>query len=1109
MSHQNLVSLVLSALGVFAPQSLFSQTVNPPEVEWERTFEGTGWGHSVQQTTDGGFVAVGNCSWDVCLVKTDSLGELIWQKVEVLGAVREIEGFSGQQTTDGGYVVVGHNYYYSSVYLVKINPFGELAWEKTYGGEFSIGRSVQQTTDGGYFVVGTRNGDLYLIKTDSSGELVWEKTFGTVGERTNEEGFFGQQTTDGGYIVVGLKEATLPPDIGSYQVVYLIKTNPFGELVWEKTYGGEHSIGRSVQQTTDGGYIVAGDHINQGYLIKTNPFGELAWEKTYGVPMQNIFHSVQQTADGGYIAAGNYMYFVKTDSSGNEIWSKNLEQRGIYGAYSIQQTTDGGYIAVGNAYDQTECCRAIGIYLIKLSPVGQPLPPNDLSAHLRTSQSAGITWVDNALNETSFILERRLRGLEQGGEGSGGTEDWTQIGEVPANTTMYIDPVLPPNNEATYRIAAKNANGTSSKVLSQPITTPDSRWQLKIYDSTQNKWVDLKKPSQFNPDWGTAVIVHGWNPPDDNLCVFPVPFGICQWDGDINTSKDGKKKHWTLNIAQSINKRITVNILAWDWLEESTGILEDALKNVDTEIYELADSLRKILPTGYSKSIHFMGHSLGTLIAVDTARLMRNSGTPNQKTFSVNQVTLWDPPDQIPFIDYQLLLHDLTDDVSFLRSNGVYVDLYDGVTNKGTHSSSLLVDVPLANTQDFIIAHSVDRWYSTTIPSSYTQTVLDERGCGSPHLPEGLGFGNSVLLPDGERSRIPEFGCSEYGTLMFSKLCKCSDLTRFCQDEIYGLTEKRNCTGIPSPQEKSKNTAVRSIRTKVSGQGGGAQIEELVGEYTEDIFIDPEWDYISLEYDFISAPSPANLEISLVDGETSHPILSINSEVVFNEGFQDIGLRKISELQNQNITLLLELRSSAPDAEVQVRNITFWQDPYHDNSPPIAHAGEDQTLQVGCGETVEITLDGSLTHDPDDTELTYWWTIDDGLLETGVQSTIQLPAGEYLITLMVKDNAENESSDEVKIIINSDPCPFRRGDTNTDKTIDISDAITTLEWLFLGNSNISCKDSADANDSGEIDLSDAIYILGYLFIGSNPQPPEPFMELGFDPTEDSLSCLRY
>ncbi len=82
---------------------------------------------------------------------------------------------------------------------------------------------------------------------------------------------------------------------------------------------------------------------------------------------------------------------------------------------------------------------------------------------------------------------------------------------------------------------------------------------------------------------------------------------------------------------------------------------------------------------------------------------------------------------------------------------------------------------------------------------------------------------------------------------------------------------------------------------------------------------------------------------------------------------------------------------------------------------------------------------------------------------------------------------------------------FARGDANMDKRIDISDAVTTLSYLFLGMGELECLDAADANDDGELNITDPIYLLEHLFLGGAPPPP-PYPEAGLDPTPDDLGC---
>jgi hypothetical protein len=359
-----------------------------PAVQWQKTFGG--WnndcGYSVQQTSDGGYIIAGYTQffgaggYDVYLIKTDSEGNLKWQKT--FGGRNDDEGYSVQQTSDGGYIIAGYTTSFGGggydVYLVKTDPNGNLLWQKTFG--VGIGWSVQQTSDGGYIIAGETSSfgaggkDVYLIKTDPNGNQEWQKTFGGNGK---DDAGSVQQTTDGGYIIAGFTAS-----FGAGLVdVYLIKTDSTGNSQWQKTFGGsDNDSGYSVQQTADGGYIIAGWTTSFGagfydvYLVKTDPSGNLLWQKTFGGSGFDVGSSVQQTTDGGYIIAGQTksfgagaedVYLIRTDSDGNSVWQKTFGGSGSDEASSVQQTSDGGYIITG--WTRSFGAGGDDVYLIKLS----------------------------------------------------------------------------------------------------------------------------------------------------------------------------------------------------------------------------------------------------------------------------------------------------------------------------------------------------------------------------------------------------------------------------------------------------------------------------------------------------------------------------------------------------------------------------------------------------------------------------------------------------------------------------------------------------------------------------------------------------------------------
>ena len=294
-----------------------------------------------------------------------------------------------QKTIDGGYIIGGYTWSFGiggcDFWVLKLLNNGEVDWQKTYGGsDFDYVWYIHQTMDGGYIVAGSTYSfgagtlDSWVLKLDSSGNIAWQKTYwGSGPDYAN----CIQQTMDGGYIVAGYTSSYGAGGLDSL----VLKLDSSGGITWQKTYGGgSNDRAHSIQQTKDGGYIMAGTTKSFGaggydiLVFKLGNDGDVAWQKTYGGSGNDEAYSIQQTKDGGYIVAGctsSYgagcldFWMLKLDSSGGITWQKTYGGSEDDEAYSIQQTKDGGYVVAGATYSFG--AGGSDIWVLKLDCVGE------------------------------------------------------------------------------------------------------------------------------------------------------------------------------------------------------------------------------------------------------------------------------------------------------------------------------------------------------------------------------------------------------------------------------------------------------------------------------------------------------------------------------------------------------------------------------------------------------------------------------------------------------------------------------------------------------------------------------------------------------------------
>ena len=319
---------------------------------WTKTYGGVydDFGNSIVQTSDSSYIISGRIwlrGWDgddMLLLKVNSNGDIEWSKK--YGEIKRNESaLSIVDAYDGNYVILADsgsvsNLGHFDAHFIEINGNGDIIREKNISttniNDVEFGAMMQRTEDQGYIITGSiwreekkeNSYDIWLEKIAAEGDVIWYKTFGSIGQ---DEGRGVQQTSDEGYIVVGCIAQKIPLKPirgdgwitykGSQTDIYLIKTDSNGDTLWSKTYGGdEDENAYSVQETSDGGYIVGGytESFSVGgkdiYIIKTDAFGNRLWSMTYGGLGDDRCLSITEAWDGGYIAGCNSNSFGRGDT---------------------------------------------------------------------------------------------------------------------------------------------------------------------------------------------------------------------------------------------------------------------------------------------------------------------------------------------------------------------------------------------------------------------------------------------------------------------------------------------------------------------------------------------------------------------------------------------------------------------------------------------------------------------------------------------------------------------------------------------------------------------------------------------------------------------------
>ncbi|MFH6935758.1 T9SS type A sorting domain-containing protein [Flavobacterium sp. FlaQc-30] len=424
--------------------------------------------------------------------------DILWEKS--YGGIHADYLFDAQPTADYGFILAGsslsnktgnkteNNHGDLDYWIWKMTEKGELDWQKSIGGNgFDLLQSIKGTKDGGFILAGTSSSgnsfekkedckgltDFWVIKLDASGNEQWQRTIGGDGQ---DELLCAFQTKDGGYVLGGSSSSS-PSSITNVKAegktaesstidlygkseksrgnmdYWVVKLDKQGVIEWQKTYGGRYAdLLRSMEQTTDNGYILAGysnsplsgdkTEGNKGvgdyWIVKIDDIGTIQWQKTYGADGDDQPYVIHQTIEGGYIVGGNSnsknaltslggivangtdFWVLKLDSEGGVIWSKTYDFGKVDILTSLVENKDHTYLIGG--YAKAESRQSTVGQVAKMAGIGKDKEGiNDYIA-LKIDENGEEFWNKTVGSSGEDIL-RKLIETRDGGYLMAGTSN--------------------------------------------------------------------------------------------------------------------------------------------------------------------------------------------------------------------------------------------------------------------------------------------------------------------------------------------------------------------------------------------------------------------------------------------------------------------------------------------------------------------------------------------------------------------------------------------------------------------------------------------------------------------------------------------------------------
>ena len=361
------------------------------------------------KSTDGDFSNRMGNDWDLFLIKIDEQGEVTWKKT--YGGSADDFGFSLVESPEGGFVLMGYSNSqdgdvpttkgYHDNWIIRVDAAGAVVWKKSFGySGHDHAYNVIPTLDGGYFFNGFLDvtasngegnsgkpskakrhgvGEFWCHKIDANGNIQWQRYFGGT---NNDRSYDAIQTREGNFLIVGTTESNdvdVKNPKGSYDV-WVVMVSPFGDMIWENSYGGSlvDEASRVIEDSYGNYRIIGNTHSEDmdvidsrgssdvwqiiidksGRLIDSFNFGGSEFDRGTSItkgPLGSTFITgYSRSLDGDmYINKGeNDIFLMYVPDDGSELKTMILGEEGQDFAYDVLVRRDGGVMLVGQTFSK-------------------------------------------------------------------------------------------------------------------------------------------------------------------------------------------------------------------------------------------------------------------------------------------------------------------------------------------------------------------------------------------------------------------------------------------------------------------------------------------------------------------------------------------------------------------------------------------------------------------------------------------------------------------------------------------------------------------------------------------------------------------------------------